>query len=255
MRAWLVALFVCLSALAAGAAPRAAGEALDARAVEAYRAGDLATARTLWLELLEDRASGPRGAERARVLYDLGTLALREDQPGEAAGWFTASLRLRPRDRETWENLEYARLEAGLPAADRGDLADTAKRLVSSWTPGEARTLALLSLLPLALCLLLEALRGGWLWRVLGLGALCVACIGALPMGWSMLVAQTDPVLVIDSNGAQVRVEPRGDASAQRTLAAGDVVERLAEHPDWVQVRVGADRGWVRESSVFALDR
>ncbi len=131
---WSTRLFGCLVlwlgfSVSASAFQVAAPLGIDAEAVAAYRAGDLDTARSLWLELLEAEPRVVRGAERGRVLFNLGNLALRAQADLEAVGWYTASLRLRPRDADTWANLEFARLGTGLEPADRGDLKDTLARL------------------------------------------------------------------------------------------------------------------------------
>lgn len=250
-RSWLACL-VALLALASSASSQTS----DAAAVEAYRSGDLGTARTLWLELLEEDPPVVQGAERARILYNLGNLAVRAQDDLEAVGWYTAALRLRPRDADTWANLEFARLSGGLAPADRGDLAATVSRLLGSLERDEAVWLALLALLPLALCLALEAVRGGRVVRVASALALCFALLGLAPLGHSLVTSLDDPQLVIEEKGAAVRAEPRADAERIETLSSGETRERVAEYPGWVQLRLsGGRRGWVRAESVFALDR
>src|SRR6185436_3640855 len=97
----------------------ASAPGVDQAAIDAYRRGNYDSAKSLWISALE---SAPLpSAERARILYDLGNAAFRSDAPLEAVGWYTASLRLRPRDADTWTNLEHARRTAKLDPADRGD--------------------------------------------------------------------------------------------------------------------------------------
>jgi tetratricopeptide (TPR) repeat protein len=251
---WRAVLFVLLATLGCGAS--AAAQASDAAAVEAYRAGDLASARTLWLELLEVQPPVVEGAERARVLYNLGNLAVREQRDLEAVGWYTAALRLRPRDADTWANLEFARLTGGLEPADRGDLAATVSRLLGALAREEAVLLALLALVPLALCLALEALRGGRAVRIASALALCLALLGLAPLAHSWTTKLADPQLIVEAKGAAARSEPRTDAERIETLSSGESFERVGEYPGWVQLRLaGGRRGWVRAESVFALDR
>jgi hypothetical protein len=124
----------------------------DQAAVDAYRRGDYAGAKSLWIATLEtgrDESGAPLpDGERARILYDLGNAAFRAGEPLEAVGWYTASLRLRPRDAETWSNLEHARRTAKLEPADRGDLAATLGRLLTSITHVESQWLALAGAAP-----------------------------------------------------------------------------------------------------------
>lgn len=252
-------MIVCLVVLCMASASSLAfadQHSIDADAVSAYREGDLDTARTLWIELLEQEPAVLRGAERARVLFNLGNLAVRAQDDLEAVGWYSASLRLRPRDRAAWKNLEFARLNSELEEADRGDLRDTLAHLLGSLTPGESRSLALLALLPLAIAFAFEALRGGLFWRLACLAGLLLAIAGAIPLGYSLATAQVDPVMVIEKKGLPARAEPRDDAKRVVLLEAGESYERVNSYPEWVQVRLGAGRlGWVRDTGVFALDR
>lgn len=242
----LIVLLVCLSS----------ARATDERAVEAYRRGDLATARTEWLAILDDPATSPRGFERARILYDLGNTAFREGKTLEAVGWYTASLRLRPRDADTWTNLEEARSRAKLEPADRGDLSSTTTRLVRSFTPAEARWLALYGFVVLAGALVFEALRGGraarWLaWAVAG----CV-CLALVPCVDQHLRSDDRPMLVIQPDGGALKSEPREQAARSADLAAGLIVEYVDELPDWTKVRLETGlEGWVEANAVFDLVR
>ncbi len=245
----LLALFLGL-AFARGAF------ATDERAVEAYRRGDLASARTEWLEVLDDPTHAPQGFERARILYDLGNVAYREGRTLEAVGWYTASLRLRPRDADTWNNLEEARSRAKLEPADRGDLSSTLRRLVHSFTAAEARWLALSGLLVVAAALAYEALRGGRMARWLAWGAVGFAGLVTVPcvVGW--LGEDDRPLIVVQADGAALRSEPRPSAATTSDLPAGEVVEHLDDLPDWTKVRTPSGvEGWVAHDALFALRR
>lgn len=227
--------------------------ALDRAATEAFRAGDHATASALWTDALAMR---PPGAERARLLYNLGNAAYRRGALLEAVGWYTAALRLSPRDGDLWANLELARAEAELEPADRGDLAATFARLLSSLRRAEAEWLALLGLLPLAVALAGEAARGGRAWRrLIAAGAVC-ALLAAAPLGWHVVRAGGHPLLVVEPGGAQGRSEPRPDADRIARLEAGEVVQHRDVLPGWI--KAADERGrelWFRESALFDLVR
>lgn len=245
-----------LLALAIAPSLDQAAEPVDRAAIEAYRAGDLASASSLWLQVLESDSPRVEGAERGRVLYDLGNVAARQGDWLEAVGWYTASLHLRPRDADTWANLEHARLSAELDPADRGDLVHTLKRLLSAPTRGESEWIALLALLPLAVCLGGEALRGGVLWRRGAWTALAFALLCSAPWVYGMATAGGDPMLVVAKQGAPVRSEPRNDAASIGRADAGVEVERVDELPGWVRVELAdGTKGWTRAETVFALKR
>lgn len=258
MRALLMTLLVALwwsfgGGPAAAAIPQELGT--DQAAIAAYRAGDLETARSLWLETLSNEADLV-ASERARIAYNLGNSYLRENKALAAVGWFTASLRLRPRDADTWANLELARLAAGLEAADRGDLGATVNRLLSSLTNSESSWLALLALLPLAGALALEALRGTRASRWLSIVALLFAALALLPWCHHRLEAGRDPILIVSEEPISIRAEPRSDADRVAELKAGEIVQRVDELSGWTEVELsGRRRGWLRSEATFQLNR
>ena len=254
----LLVLFTCAGASTVSATPRGLSQdkSPDAAAIEAYRANDLETARSLWLELLEQDPPAVVGRERARIAYNLGNLASRDGDELQAVGWYSAALRERPRDDDTWANLKLARLNAGLEAADRGDLRATVQHLILSLTLTESSWLALFGLLPLALCLGFEAFRGGRRWRWASAAAFCHALLLVVPYWARSQEARSDPMLVTKTEGLALRSEPRPDANRILELEVGDEVERIDEILEWTSVRaLGGRRGWVKTEGVFALRR
>lgn len=235
-------------------AARTLSTEIDGAANVSYRSGDLESARTLWLEALEaEEASAP---ERGRYCYNLGNSYLRDGRALEAVAWYTASLRLRPRDSDTWANLELARMEAGLEAADRGDLRATSQRLLSSLTPVESSWFAWLGLLPLALSLAFEATRGSAASKWLVAGSLCLAVLCAFPWLNHRLESKADPVLVISREAIAVRSEPRSDAVRVDELAPGSIHRRVDEIPGWIAIEVeGRSRAWMPSAASFSLNR
>jgi tetratricopeptide (TPR) repeat protein len=253
MDTWLHSWIVVVLALLAGGAR--AQESRDAAAIAAYRAGDLAAARQGWTQVL---AAEPRseGDERGRVLFNLGNLAYREGRTLESVGWFSASLRLRPRDADTWANLEHARREAKLEPADRGDLRATLRRLLAASTPAEARLLALVGLLAWAAALAFEALRGGRAGRWLAIGGAGFALLLSGPWLHGVWTHVDQPALVIEDGQALVRSEPRADAAVVAEAQPGAEVEAVDALPGWTKIRVAdGTEGWVGAAAVFALSR
>jgi len=221
-----------------------------ASAVQAYRAEDWTSARTLFLELLQDEHPE---LDRASVLYDLGNVAWRQGRPLEAAAWYTACIREAPRHRDAWNNLEFVRSEAGLEPADRGDLLSTVRRLLTTLTPAEAEWLAVGCTALLALALLLEALRGGALFRRLSLGALAVLGLGLLPWLWG-LSGDGQPVFVVAHDGAALRSQPADEGAVVGRLMPGSEVQRIDSLPGWVRVQWGdGGRGWVARDELVPL--
>lgn len=243
-------------------------DAKDLGAVEAFRRGDFETAQNLWIAVIEGEGScGDAAApclsarERGRVLYDIGNAAYRRGNVLESVGWYTASLRLRPRDPDAWKNLEHARATAKLEPADRGDLAATAWRILSSFTLAESEWLALAGALVWLATLVAEALRGGSVLRRLALLGLCVALASTAPWIYHRAHDGRDAMLVIDAadaagHGVELHSEPRTDATVIGNIAAGEEVERQDELPGWIKVEIpGGSSGWIESKAAFALRR
>ncbi len=223
----------------------------DPSAIEAYRSGDYGTAQLLWKQAL-DRASDAR--ERGRLRYTLGNTAYRQEEFLSAVGWYTSALRDLPRDADLRANLELARLEAGLQPADRGDLAATLRRLLSSLSRAEAAWLSLVALAFLATALAFEALRGGSLWRRVAVTTAALAALGACPLLWHTAQVDERQVMVTAKDGVEGRSEPRLKAQRISRFQGGEVLTWMDALPGWVQVRDGGQREqWVPEDTMFDL--
>lgn len=219
---------------------------------EAYRTKDYSAAMAGWQAALEEADSA---GERARLAYNLGNAAYRKGDELEAVAWYTASLRLRPRDADTWHNLELARAEAELDPADRGDLASTSQRLVGSLTRAEAEWLLLLAIGLFGVALAFEALRGGQLARRIALVGLIGVILLAIPYSWHLSQPDAKGLMVVQKGGAHHRSEPRTDAKSFGKIEPGTIVHYRDELPGWVGVQFEGRRAWVRERALFDLDR
>lgn len=219
--------------------------------VAAYRRGDHATAEILWRQLVE--ADGD-ALDPALLCYDLGNAAFRLERPLEAAGWYTAALRLEPRNPDAWANLELARERAGLDPADRGDLVDTLRRLAWALTRAELEWLLVGLAGALLAVLLVEALRGGvTLRRLAWVLAASIALLAGL-WAWRAASREQAPMFVTLSAGAELRSEPRGDAAVVGRAEPAEIVERLDGLPGWERVRAtGGQVGWVQADGLLSL--
>lgn len=238
------------SPLAPPSSPLRADDAGFENAVAAYREGDLETARSLWQAQLEDDA-----VSRADVLFNLGNVAFRQGRPLEAAAYYTACIRLEPRNQDAWTNLEFVRGEAGLEPADRGDLTSTARRLVSMLTLAEAeRVLVFLTALWGAI-LAYEALRGGAFARRLAWAGFVVVALAAIPWAWQLSREGDAPYFVIGDDGAPLHAEPRDGATLLGRLLPAEEAERIDALPGWVRLRHPDGRtGWAEAETVMGLD-
>ena len=250
MRKFVMAVLLLVSAVT----PSLAQGVTSDPAVLAYRSGDFDTARVL---LLEDLAAepAPEGRERGRLFYALGNVAARQERWPEAVGWYEASRRLRPRDADTWANLELARSRAGFEPADRGDLADTVERLLGLVTPAESRWLALVGVALAAAAFAFEALRGGAAGRRTAFAGALVLLVCVTPWARHVLARGEDPLLVIAGGPLPARSEPRTDAARLFEVSPDQRVERVGTFLEWTQVEdAGGAVGWVPSRAVFPLD-
>ncbi len=232
-------------------------EVLYQRGLEAYRAStpDLSSARAHWSAALErrDELTAP---QRARLCRSLGNLTFRQERPLEAAAWYTAAIRLDPRDGDAWSNLEFARSKAGLEPADRGDLAATFERATHALTRAESEWLALVMAILLAILIVLRAfVLGSAATRPLIMTGL-LALVAAVPWFVHWRESDRDPVFVVSTAGVQVASEPSAAASKVALLPAGASAQRLEDVAGWTRVETEAgERGWVPAQAMFALKR
>jgi tetratricopeptide (TPR) repeat protein len=258
MRAIAALVLACSSLFAPGAQVQspAGWRELDRAAAEAYRRQDFQSAQLSWERCLGDPELARSRSEKGRILYDLGNVAYREKQLYEAVGWYTAALRARPRDADTWHNLEQARSDAHLEPADRGDLPASIERLATCLTLEESRTLALGAALAWALVLAGEAFFGGRTWAWLARLATLGLCVCLVP--WLVQGARADgnELLVVSATPLELRSEPREDAARVLELAPGTRVRYQDELPEWIKVEDQGERtGWARRETLFALRR
>ncbi|HTF87202.1 MAG TPA: SH3 domain-containing protein [Planctomycetota bacterium] len=256
---WLGAVLLLFLCSAFATQDRGPGEIekLYQQGLDAYSSPvpDYAAASASWTAALE-LTPGANAAERARLCKSLGNVAFRQERPLEAAAWFSAAIRLTPRDSDAWANLELARTKAGLEPADRGDLAATFDRVVHSLSLAEAEWLALCAALGIASLIVLRALVFGraatrWLALSTALGALAV-----VPWCVQLLESGRDPMFVISTAGVAVQSEPRAAATKVALLSAGARADRLEELAGWVRVATEhGERGWVPAETLLALRR
>jgi hypothetical protein len=88
-------------------------------------------------------------------------------------------------------------------------------------------------------------------------GALATV-IALVPLADHALRDRRDVVLVLDPSerGAEIRSEPRPDATVIGTVASGEEALREDELPGWTKIAsAGSASGWIPETSAFALAR
>lgn len=228
-------------------------EVLD-QATEAWRRGDALSSTSMWTSQLEDPATSD--LERARLCHNLGNAAFRRQDPLEAVAWYTASLRLDGRRNETHANLEYARSECDLEPADDGSLGATFTRLLQWLGPSGTAWCALLGVVGLLVCLLGEALRGGFAWRVAALVAVCLQPLFWAPKVVELTSEQPSAWMVVSASGVRGYAEPGMDSNRVAAYVGGDVLLRHDAVGDHVLVSLpGERRAWVRADTLFDLDR
>ena len=241
----------------------AALEATFDAGVDAWRLGDYATAENHWMAVLDELTSMPievdgheTVVDRHALLHDLGNAAFRLERPLEAVGWYMAALRHAPRDVETHENLALARREAGLESEPNPDFVRSLTDALGLFTPAESRWLALIGLLPLLVCLLGEAARGGRLWRGLLVLSILIGVAATAPLVRHGLRGGERPVLIVDEQRVEYRAEPLEERPSIGAVEPGAVVQALDALPDWIRIEtVEGDRGWVSRGAVFELVR
>jgi len=249
-----VILAALLTLSAVPCLPSQADGLVDAAAVEAYRAGEHELALERWDELL--RSVELSSGERGRLLYNAGNAAARAGGWHRAVAYYTEALRETPRDSDLWANLEYARREAGMDPADRGDLGATLYRLLTAWTEAEARWLSLAGSLLLFAALLWEALRGGRVARTTAWVTAVIAALALLPLFWHGLLDDSAELYVVSEKGVALRSEPKRGAKVIERAEAGSRRRELDRLSGWVGVESSEGvKGWAPEEALLILPR
>jgi tetratricopeptide (TPR) repeat protein len=225
---------------------------VDVSAVDAFRSGEHVAALELWNEALCIPELG--SSERSRLLYNAGNAAARDGGWMVAVAYYTEALEGAPRNADLWFNLEYARREAGLEPADRGDLAATCWRLLTAWTETEARWMVLVGALIFLVGLAYEALRGGRTGRVAAWTGLGIGLLLCAPLLRLVLEEEREEVIVVQDRGLALRSEPRSGAQVLEKAAPGTNLLLLDRLGDWVGVETSdGQKGWVLSEGVLAL--
>jgi tetratricopeptide (TPR) repeat protein len=244
----LLALLVGFTAGARAQVHSETGE----RAEALYREGRYELAQELWRAQLD--AAAEQGTEPVDTLYNVGNAAFRQRKPLEAAAWYTAAIRVQPRNEAAWHNLEFVRREAGLEPADRGDLTATGLRFASSLTLAESERVVLALAGLLALALGWEALRGGVGSRALAWVLAGCLALALVPWCWQLRHAGRDMLFVTQPEGAALLSEPRDGATLVSRAPAATEVERTDALAGWWRVRTSdGTSGWIAEPSAQAL--
>lgn len=251
MRGALALLFLMAGFLLGAGTAEAQAEEGAGPGASLWRTGDRDGAVRAWTEALA--AEDALAAERARLAYNLGVAAHRDDDPLAAVAWFTACLRIDPRHEDASANLAIARTDAELGDADGGGPASAALGWARRYTRAEAEWLAVLGGVLLLAGGLLEAFRGRPARIALVLG------LAVQPVLWAPLavaIASDVPSahMVVEPRGLQVYPMPEPSTEKVGKLAAGDVVEALDELPGWRKVRFEGEERWVRDGGLAPLD-
>lgn len=247
---WLCAVlfFACsLVANAQEANPGSAAE-LDAAAATAYRETDYDSARERWTTALNSPELAQSSQERARILHNLGNVAMRKGDPLRAVALYRASLKLRPRDVDTLANFDLARTDANLDPAGRSSF-------FASLTKGESERLVMLMTLVLFIALLAEALFGrAFRGVVMIVGVLLL--LAMVPWVGTLSDGESREVMVVKKSGSPLRSEPRTGAKTLVRLNPGTEHRVRDEHLDWVAVETpDGIAGWLPKDHTLSTTR
>ncbi len=226
-------------------------------AMQAYRAGDYSQAITRWQDELTDLgAAGPISERRGHLCYNIGNALYRADKPMHAVAWFQAGLRHLPRNGDLRANLNFVRGEMGLGPAKGDGLTATLGDLISRWTPGESKGMALWSLAGFAILLFMEAMYGGSLWRGLALISSGAVLVFWLPLVRHGIFPDQPASMVIAERKTPGRSEPRPDARPLDHLDPSQLVYPEDTWQDWVKVRTSQGKEvWLDQDKVVSIWR
>ena len=231
-----------LLAAAAGGA-RAQG---PEEAKRLYDAGQYAASAAVYQKLASQEPRSPD------LLYDLGNAFFKSGQTGRAIAAYQEAFDLRPRDRDTRENLDFALRQAGEELVPDGapPIFFQLFHLLSE------REAAGFHWIFCWLALILGALglhRQRW-GDALGPWAAFALVLWMAAGGWWLALRGWEPLQrgVIVSPAAEVRSGPGDKFSVNFTAPEGRRVTVLADNGAWLEIGVVKEgaRGWIVSSAV-----
>lgn len=239
----LTMALVCFALVAS-----ARGDSLAGRAAAAYDQGKAAEAQALYRQALA------AGQGNANVYYNLGNCAYVQGRLGRAVAAYERARRLKPRDSDIVENLNFVRGKLGLPPVAQADTPLALLRITrDKLRPDE--------------WLLLAACLWAVVWAGLALGRwrrrrpfailvlpslLLLLAIAAPATQWRSVYARNQGVIVAP-NTPLARLPGNGEQAATRLLDAGVYVTIAERRSEWTRVRLDQADGWVRNEALAMI--
>lgn len=223
-----------------GDAARSEAQRLAALGQRLYEAGDAAGAAAAF------DAAAATGWTAGALEYDWGTACLAAGDLGCAVLHLRRAERLMPGHAAVAHNLRVARARVGAEAPPRARPLLRAVQQGPGMSPLLALGLALyLAVLGLAGYRLWTRRSTPWLRRTLVvLVPVTAGVLGLAAWGW--VEARAPEAVVV----APAALHGRPAGAAGRGLPAGIVVRLDQRRGDWVEVRLGGERGWVPARAV-----
>lgn len=237
---WSIALFLAISGIAAGAAPKAGDELWD-KANQAYAAGRFEEAKVDYLQLVQ------HSTLTGSLFYNLGNSWFKLGDNGRAILNYKRALVLEPNFPEATANLQVA-----LRAAQTEEHTTVVDLLRS-----HADLFPLVASIGFWLALLCVCFwwRGSKLLRSIGkVGLPCFLTLFLIGLGFSFWIGQggkdPDRAIVIEAP-ADLKFGPGNSARTAETLSVGQEVRLISERDEWSLCRaVSGTLGWLPTRSV-----
>ena len=242
---WVVVL-AAGGANAQGASPFAAGNAY-------YQRGDYESARQQYLAQLQ------QGPVTPALLYDLGNVSLKLQQPGWAILYYERAALYTPRDRDLRANLAVALASRRAPP-----VGDAPGWLEFTWQ--NARELFTLNELTGATILLYLVSCGLLVWRFRTREFrrrylwLLVATLGLLVLVGTLAASKWqsdwDPARSVVVTDGTLYAGPADTFPAVRSVYQGELARALRHEGFWCEVSLeNGSQGWVLQSAVESVVR
>ena len=237
---WGISLFLAISGIVAGAAPKAGDDLWD-RANHAYAAGRFEEAKVDYLQLVQ------HGAPTGNLFYNLGNSWFKLGDNGRAILNYKRALVLEPNFPEATANLQVA-----LRAAQTEEHT-TMVDLLRSY----ADLFPLVASIGFWFTLLCVCFwwRGSKLLRSIGkVGLPCFLILFLIGLGFSFWIGHggrdPDRAIVIEAP-ADLKFGPGNSARTAETLSVGQEVRLISERDEWSLCRaISGTLGWLPTRSI-----
>ena len=214
-----------------------------------YDQGRINDAVIAYQNLLEENSGNPA------LLFNLGNCAYRKGDYGNAVLYYERARRLKPRDSDITENLNFVRAQLNLPAVKT---TDTPSALIATLRdqlrPDEWLLCASVLWCMMWITMSFSRIRRFRLTPIgIILGIILIVSLIAYFAQNHSTYAKNQGIIVAQDTPIFRLPKETGEGKAKFILSTGDYVEIVERRSEWSRVRIDQDEGWLKNKALKSI--